>query len=213
MRGFRISAISEIQYSKVEMLKEIGFRELSEETMWEWLQSLSGGAADFLGSLTGAAIGLLAIVVGALFNASLNRKRDDRLRGEEARSVASALKAELSGINRTLLTNAETLGTPLGGFMTPDLSQSVRIGPAMLSKIGLFDTETIQTVLDAYIIVDQYAEQLILLGGTLSGRFPAHRRPIFMQREQAGHVATMNRNISAHILRAIGKLDDFLARH
>jgi hypothetical protein len=44
--------------------------------MWEWLQGLSGGAASFIGSFTGSAIGLIAILSGALFNAHLNRKRD-----------------------------------------------------------------------------------------------------------------------------------------
>jgi hypothetical protein len=43
---------------------------------------------QFLGTLTGSLLGLLAILAGALFNAHLNRARDDRLRLEEARSYA-----------------------------------------------------------------------------------------------------------------------------
>src|SRR5215217_5010526 len=41
--------------------------------MWGWLQGLSGGAATAVGSATGAAIGRVALLLGALFNARLNR--------------------------------------------------------------------------------------------------------------------------------------------
>jgi hypothetical protein len=61
--------------------------------MWDWLSHLSQGQASFLGSLTGAAIGLIALLLGALFNAHLNRRRDDRLRREDQRAVATALRA------------------------------------------------------------------------------------------------------------------------
>src|SRR4051812_46290836 len=44
------------------------------------------------------AIGLIALVLGALFNAHLNRARDDRLRKIEQRTLAAALKAELFGL-------------------------------------------------------------------------------------------------------------------
>jgi hypothetical protein len=50
----------------------------------------------FLGSLVGALVGLFALLLGALFNARQNRKRDDRLRAEERRSVATeAIGVEL----------------------------------------------------------------------------------------------------------------------
>jgi hypothetical protein len=39
----------------------------------------------------------------ALFNAHLDRRRDDRLRDEDRIALASALYAELSGIHRTSL--------------------------------------------------------------------------------------------------------------
>ena len=73
--------------------------------MFEWLQGLSGGAAAFVGSLTGSAIGLVALLLGALFNAYLNRRRDDALRNADARSVAAALRAELITIEEMLLAN------------------------------------------------------------------------------------------------------------
>jgi hypothetical protein len=84
--------------------------------MWDWLSHLSQGQASFLGSLTGAAIGLIALLLGALFNAHLNRRRDDRLRREDQRAVATALRAELEGLSRIFNDNAE------------DLKQRFRIG-------------------------------------------------------------------------------------
>src|SRR5712672_3531284 len=80
--------------------------------MWEWLSGLSGGAATFIGSLTGSLIGLLALLAGALFNAHLNRRRDDRLRKDETRAIATAIQAELLGIHRTLVDNATDLKKP-----------------------------------------------------------------------------------------------------
>lgn len=71
-------------------------------TYWNDIVSLPGSAAAFLGALVGAGGGLLAIILGALFNAELNRRRDDRLRGhleaDRARDkavLAMGLRAEL----------------------------------------------------------------------------------------------------------------------
>src|SRR4051812_48773426 len=75
----------------------------------QWLQSLHGGAPPFLGALTGSLLGLLGILVGALFNANLNRKRDDRLRQQEALLVIVALRVELVGLRDSLINNAERL--------------------------------------------------------------------------------------------------------
>jgi hypothetical protein len=40
-------------------------------TFWEWLQTASPGQATFVGTLTGSFFGLVALLLGALFNASL----------------------------------------------------------------------------------------------------------------------------------------------
>jgi hypothetical protein len=184
--------------------------------MWDWLQGLSGGAANFVGSFTGAAIGLIALLLGALFNAHLNRRRDDRIRREEACATATALKAELSGIDRTLLKNAESLNKPPpkdGGFNVPDPSHSVRVLPHVLPKFGSFDTDTIRLVLDAYSLVDQYCEALIMMGGKVDPNMPLHRRVVFLPAARAPHVITLNRNMSMQIHNAVAKLDAFLIGH
>lgn len=62
---------------------------------WDALAAIPDSIAAFLGALSGAGFGLLAILGGAFYNADLNRQRDDRLRNQQARAMAIALRAEL----------------------------------------------------------------------------------------------------------------------
>jgi hypothetical protein len=77
--------------------------------MWHWLEELSGGAAGFVGSVTGSSLGLVALLIGAMVNAHLNRRRDDRLRRDQTRSFAVALKSELKQLQAVLIQNADEL--------------------------------------------------------------------------------------------------------
>src|SRR5262245_4424705 len=137
---------------------------------WQWLHTASQGEAAFVGALIGSSIGLVALLLGALFNAELNRRRDDRLRREDQRAVATALRAELEGLRRTLIYNAETISQ--GGYLkpgeqvnVPDLGQSIRIMPGVLSKLGLLDGKIISAVVDAYSMAEEYSAKLLLFGG------------------------------------------------
>src|SRR5262249_20028729 len=129
---------------------------------WQWLHNTSPGQATFVGALTGSLIGFLALLGGALFNAHLNRKRDDRLRKEERRAVATALRAELAGCRRALLKNTQDLSTSGRAahavLVTPDLAHSVRIMPHMIPKLGLLDEKTIDKVANAYLAIDEHAD-------------------------------------------------------
>jgi hypothetical protein len=135
---------------------------------WKWIAELPPSSASFVGTLTGSSFGLIALLVGALFNAHLNRRRDDRLRKEDARTVASALRAELSGISETLLQNAESLDQPAGDFVAPDIAHSVRVMPHLLPKFGLLESDVVRELIDVYVSIDQYCEALILRGGTIA---------------------------------------------
>jgi hypothetical protein len=139
-------------------------------SFWQWLQTASQGQAAFVGVLIGSSIGLVALLFGALFNAELNRRRDDRLRREDQRAVATALRAELEGLRRTLNDAAETVSQE--GYRTadeqvqvPDLAQSIRIMPELVSKLGLLDGKIISAVVDAYGMAEEYSAKLLLLGG------------------------------------------------
>jgi hypothetical protein len=177
--------------------------------MWDWLQGLSGGAATFLGALTGSSVGLVAILVGALFNAHLNRRRDDRVRREDVRSVATALQAELMGLHRTLIDNAKGLKEAPADFLVPDLKRSVVVFPELLSKLGFLDVETIRSVIDAHIVVRQYADTLTLLGGQRGSTERGQENIIAMSNERVEHVIAVNESTAEQIDKAI----QLLKRH
>jgi hypothetical protein len=135
---------------------------------WQWLHDTSPGQATFLGSV----FGFLALLCGAWANASFNRRRDDRLRREEQRGLATVLRAELAGCRGALLGNAEQIekinkNRRARIFLTPDLAHSIRIMPHMIPKFGLLDEETVDKVANAYLAVEQHSEELLLLGARL----------------------------------------------
>jgi hypothetical protein len=182
--------------------------------MWEWLQTLSGGAATFVGSATGSAIGLIALLLGALFNAHLNRRRDDRIRKEDARKLATALRAELSGLLATLEANTKMLKEQPpeagGGLLTPDLGQSVRIMPHLLDKIGLLDVATLRAVIESYLVIEQYAQKLVLVGGTLVENMPGDKRVVSLRAEQTELVITITEAVIDKIRESVKMLSTYV---
>jgi hypothetical protein len=174
---------------------------------WTWLAKLPPSNASFVGTLAGSGLGLFALLLGALFNARLNRKRDDRLREEEARAVRSALKGELSGIEESLLKNAEGLDKAEDDFVVPDIAHSVRVMPAIIPKLGLLDAETTRVVIGIYVSIDQYCETLIMMGGAMATQNRADRRLIGMTVNRATNLARVNRDLAAMIRTAIERLN------
>lgn len=163
--------------------------------IWQQIVTLPQGAATFLGTLTGSSLGLVAILLGALFNARLNRRRDDRLRADEAKSLRSAIRAELVAIKATLQRNADGLDTPANDFFVPDLAHSVRVMPAILPKLILLDADTIRATIDVYVTIDQYCETLIFKGGKLLPNNRPDRIVIVMPKAKATFVAEINRSL------------------
>lgn len=175
--------------------------------MSSWIASLTASEAALLGTSIGTASGLVAILLGALFNAHLNRKRDENLRKMERETLIVALRAELMGLSSTLKSNAEMLSDPKGDFLMPDLSHSIRVMPTLIPKLGLLDSETVQKMIGVYIIVEQYCESLLMMGGQLQQNMPANRRLVLMPKERAGNVAIMNNNMNAKIEAVIDSLN------
>jgi hypothetical protein len=58
---------------------------------WDWLAKLSPSTGSFVGTLTGSTLGLVAILIGALFNARLNRPRDEAIREADRIAIASSM--------------------------------------------------------------------------------------------------------------------------
>jgi hypothetical protein len=179
---------------------------------WDWLATLPPGSAGFVGTLTGSFLGLLALLAGALFNARLNRRRDNELRDADRVALASALYAELQGLHRAYVENAQHLTDHKpdedGGFMVPD--PSVKILPEMISKIGLLRADAIRKVMDAYVLTEQYLDRLILLGGQLQTNMPEERRLVYMDAKHAGHVAEFNKITAGAIKESIDALAPYL---
>jgi hypothetical protein len=179
---------------------------------WDWLAKLPQGSASFVGTLAGSSLGLIAILIGALVNASLNRRRDDRLRDDDRIALTSTLYAELLGIHRALIENAQHLTDKPpdagGGFMVPE--PSVKLLPEMLSKIGLLSSDTIRKVMDAYVLTEQYLEGLILAGGTLQSGMPENRQLVYLDAHQAKFVIEFNRVKASVVKEAIDALAPYL---
>jgi len=187
-------------------------------SFWQWLQTASQGQAAFVGVLIGSSIGLVALLLGALFNAELNRRRDDRLRREDQRAVATALRAELEGLRRTLNDAAETVsqeGYPRSDdqVQVPDLAQSIRIMPEVVSKLGLLDETTIIAVVDAYGMVEEYSAKLLLLGGRPGVTPDNFRRYVALPPDRLVPLAELNIVTAQVIQKALDQLSTIRAWH
>jgi hypothetical protein len=129
-----------------------------------WLNQQPTGTASFMGTLAGSTLGFCALSAGALFNAHLNRRRDDRQRRQDRTALATALSAELQLIREILLDNCDTLRDPNqgDGFFVP--SPAVQIMPKLIDRMGLLSAETIKAVTSAYLVIGQYRRELLTLG-------------------------------------------------
>lgn len=182
------------------------------EDFWKWLATLPPGSASFIGTLTGSSFGLLAILAGALFNARLNRKRDERLREEERIALASSLYAELAGIHRTMTTNSQRLteSPPDGDEVSMIPRPTIKILPEVQSKFGLLKSDTVRNVIDAYIVIEQYLDMVILIGGTLRQNMPERRELAYIGAAHSKNVVTLNQGTADHIKTAMDALIPYL---
>ena len=165
------------------------------DAFWNWLAALPPANASFIGTLTGSSLGLVAILLGALFNAHLNRRRDEELRAADRVALASTLFAEFRGVLRTLVENGEQLAArssdPAGGFLVPQPSMAVV--PELLPKLGLLSTDAARKVLDAYTITEQYLDALIHIGGELQADMPEGRQVVYLEGKHAKTVVAINK--------------------
>jgi hypothetical protein len=177
---------------------------------WKWLGEQPASSASFLGTLTGSGLGLIALLLGALFNAHLNRRRDDALRDADRVAVATALHAELQGIHHGLVKNIENL-TDLSvdkGFLVPH--PSIKILPEVLSKIGLLRSDIIHKVMEAYVLMEQYFGDLILVGGKVQSDMPDTRPMVYLEGKHAKFVAGLGTVRAGVVKEAMDALAPYL---
>jgi hypothetical protein len=83
--------------------------------------------------------------------------------------------------------------------------------PAFTGKLGLLDDPVvIQEIIQSYIVIDQYYEQNLLLGGQPRPEMPNERRLLVMSAGAAKHVAKMNTNIADRLKIAKNMLNKYL---
>lgn len=160
--------------------------------MWDWLQGLQGGAPAVVGSAAGSAFGLISLLFGALVNAHLNRKRDDRLRCQEQVAVLTAIATEIENIVETLRFNAEKLESAQHDFRIPDVAHSLRLTPRSFDKLVGVSREAILAAVNAQTLVDQYADHLLYRGGEIIPGIPKGRTIVAMPLAASKAVIAIN---------------------
>jgi len=109
----------------------------------------------------GSLLGFGALILGALFNFHLNRKRDEQLRGEEVIAITAAIYSEIIIIRRSLARMANAVGGRylsmglredtfdehfLKGIALPEL----RLYPALASKVGVLPSNLAFEIVSFY---------------------------------------------------------------
>jgi hypothetical protein len=177
---------------------------------WKWLGEQPASSASFLGTLTGSSLGLIALLLGALFNARLNRRRDNDLRDAERIAIASALHAELQGMHHQLVKDVENLKElPLHkGYLVP--KPLIKILPEVLPKIGLLRSNTVHAVIEAYGVMEQYVGDLILIGGKERSDMPDTRQMVCVSGNDSKSIAEFTEQRAEVIKAAIDCLAPYI---
>lgn len=117
----------------------------------------------------GALFGLVVIIVGAMYNARLNRKRDALLRSQEAIAVASALYGEIVIIRQAVARMANAVGRrfidhgvgarrdePFDRDFIEDITlPPLRLYPLLAEKVGILPSNIALEIVRFYARVEE----------------------------------------------------------
>ena len=118
-----------------------------------WVRALDGPEATFWGNSLGIAGGLTAIVIGAFLNASLNRRRDSRLRLAERQSIAAGLYAEIKNAKQSIERQKKQFEKKEGVSDDTNIHPSVPKIPiyeANCGNIGIIGSDVIIPIVNFY---------------------------------------------------------------
>lgn len=87
---------------------------------------------------------------------------------------------------------------------------SVKIFPELISKLGLLKSDTIISVMTAYLLTEQYLDGLIHLGGMLQANMPEGRQVVYLDAGHADTVRRMNEVKAVPIKAAMDSLVPYL---
>jgi len=124
------------------------------------------------------------------------------------RAVATALRAELIRQSRALLANVKELekSTPERDLIVPDIAQSLQVLPHVTDKFGLLSGQTIEAVIDAYIVIEQYWSKLIIDGGEAIQMSSGGRRYVKIDSTKVSRLRGANLGVNDVIQKAIKQL-------
>jgi len=119
---------------------------------------------SWFGNALGAFIGLLAILLGALYNARLNRLRDDERMQEEAKSIAAAIGAEMAiTAEMTCGRLAQAASGPVGrtaAALNMLVAPQPVVWPRLAERIGLLDADLARDTVKCWMLLDWHAQLL-----------------------------------------------------
>ena len=136
--------------------------------VFDWVQNLQGAWLTLLGSAFGSTLGIISLLIGALYNARLNRKAEQRRELNDRFGIAEALIAEVVSVKQTIDRAAAELRDPAQGnvqALMPDPCPDRGVFDKFLSKIELFDENTIRIVTELYAVLNEYCIQVVVRGG------------------------------------------------
>jgi hypothetical protein len=120
---------------------------------------------NWFGDALGSAIGLVAILLGALYNARLMRRRDDMIMNDEAKAIAAAIGAEM-GVYAEMLCSlfAQAHVSPGPGrseavvrsLRAPDLM----VWPELAGKVGLLGADLSGQTVRCWMLLSMHARML-----------------------------------------------------
>ncbi|MBI2713335.1 MAG: hypothetical protein HYX37_02625 [Rhizobiales bacterium] len=130
----------------------------------DWGQELKGWQTGI-----GAFLGFGAIIVGALFNAHLNRKRDTRLRSDEMIAVASALYGEIVIVRQAVARMANAVAhrfvehgvgnirdEPFDRHFIEQITlPPLRLYPSLAAKVGMLPSQIALEIVRFYARVEE----------------------------------------------------------
>ncbi len=180
--------------------------------MLEWLNDLTPTQASFVGSVIGPAIGLIALLLGALFNGYLNRRRDERLRRQNMAGIAAALYGELDSIRESLLRNSKMAENPKGGMLIgPDLEHSVTVWKKLVSEVQLFDADTVRVLVETYGVFPHHTENLLLAGAKIE-KLQNDRRYVELEATDTNLklYVELNESVASQTIKALDHLRPYM---
>ena len=141
--------------------------------MWNWIALLEPSQATVFGAIVSSVLGFATLTLGALFNAHLNRRRDDRLADLETLNLLRAITSEMLLIRNLIcyqIKEYKQNAIPEKEWFASVCARSfVNIYSANIALLLNLPSEAIQRVSLFYHGLDEYEYNLTAAGAQFVG--------------------------------------------